>query len=125
MDHHIVNVLMEARASILDPKDWWGGGNQNPAFGHCALQAIASVSSDTGQMVDGLAALAGALGFDVAVHLRENLIPEWNDSSSHAIVIAGFDRAIAAEHAKLRVTNIDCFVRLLESTTDQAVETVE
>ena len=96
-----LQVLIEARALIADPNNWFGGGNYNASspFRLCALSAIGYVEVKNGSIscvrTSGAEdALARVLGRPVS-H-----IPRFNDSHKHSEVLALFDRAIAAERAK-------------------------
>lgn len=83
------DVLVKARNLIADP-DHWGRGRElgdDPAK-HCAGLAI-------GRVGDGdLAAVAATEAIREAAPCAS--VPFWNDASTHAEVLAAFDRAIAA-----------------------------
>lgn len=89
-------VLRAARALIDTPEKWGQGFNSRRPGTCCALEALEAVAQTTG--TDHHAA-DDALR--IAVPLSGVYTTTWNDarSTTHADVLAAFDRAIAAESA--------------------------
>lgn len=88
----VISDLRAARALIEDRANWAQGDNTGDP-GYLITRAVAPWCAGT--------ALHG-VGADHSAYqaLREaignNSIADWNDSHTHAEVLAGFDRAIAA-----------------------------
>lgn len=97
MAQDVALALRKARGLIEDKSKWFGGDEPrrpaNPtAFGfqRCASHALLAVMPP----MPAWSALRRAMGL---TGLNGTGVPEWNDSHSHAEVIAAFDRAIDAE----------------------------
>lgn len=98
-------VLTEARNYIADPKRW-SGSIEDPSGRRCAIGAITAAATgtaswETPQSASHLSALAEILpehdGMVESLYSKaEWKIFNYNDSHSHACVIAAFDRAIEA-----------------------------
>lgn len=96
-------VLRNAKKLIERPECWWAdpdGTRDQPDGTNCAVQAIQAAcrnqrvrASKTYRAVREL--LRQAIGLD-----PWDLIPYWNDRSTHAEVLAAFDRAIALAEAE-------------------------
>lgn len=125
-----LQVLSEARQNIADERNWAqfkrGGFLGGPS---CALGAI---DVAIGRLVEideapvlSLARYARSIGFtnDRAGSIRNDgwLVANYNNTHSHAEVLALFDGAIEAERAKLRPTDITIFTDMLK--VDAPVET--
>lgn len=101
-----LEVLRKARL-VITPYEKWSSNDRGHEFGWgnegrgiaCAVGACAVVATGrcSAYRQPALDALAAAMGIDS--HPYE--IADWNDNHSHAEVLAAFDRAIAAEEAKL------------------------
>ena len=91
-----VEVLRAARALIDTPEKWWGGG-ENSGMGICAMLAVRRVTDKSWNPASR--ALIRAIGGD-AGHISLEPIFDFNDSHTHAEVMAAFDAAIANELAK-------------------------
>jgi len=82
------DILIEARR-LIEPKEHWGQGRFRwPRI--CAADAIAVAAPDVAGKRDAMDALSQALP------VPGSGIGEYNDTHSHAEVLALFDRAIAA-----------------------------
>ena len=85
-----LQTLISARELIKT--DWWDGkGHDKDGIGNgtlCALSAIMQFAYG----IEACGAVACAMGLDQI--LGEKGIPGWNDTHSHAEVLAAFDRAI-------------------------------
>lgn len=101
----VLQVLTEARALIADPERWWDGTLSGArSENHCAVQAVCAVvgkKTDRGLYVDVCDGLASQFG-----GTHQNL-PKFNDTHTHAEVLALFDTAIESERAKSRQAVID------------------
>lgn len=99
-----VEILRHARELIADPADWgqWLAVMERGARRRCAGQAIELAALGAIQGMEALAFgffchaaevdIANALdNFDEAIEA----VSDWNDSHTHAEVLAVFDRAIA------------------------------
>jgi hypothetical protein len=102
-----LDVLIAARALIADPKHWGQGDGHRPGT-NCASEAIFRSTKTYDESVAAMIALIETIGGVGNVH-----IPHWNDSSTHAQVLAAFDKAIATERAKQKPTDISVFHKLL------------
>jgi hypothetical protein len=100
-----LNILIAARALIGDPANWGQGNGDRPGT-NCASEAISKSAFHAGEAFFAFDALMKAAG------ISDN-IPRWNDHSTHAQVLAGFDKAIAAERAKQKPTDISVFHKLI------------
>jgi hypothetical protein len=94
-DTAIRDVLVEARRLIEDPEDWCQQYQMGESI--CAVHAIqkACVLSPHVREVDAIRALGCGMGLlQPGLGFVEG---HWNDTHSHAEVLAAFDRAIAAQ----------------------------
>ena len=107
-----LEVLTRARALIEQPENWWDGKPYDyppPQQRHCAVTALHFVAGwDVAASGEAYKALENAVGPS---------IPLWNDNSTHAQVLAGFERAIAS----LRPTNISVFERICDEASKELV----
>jgi hypothetical protein len=81
-------VLTLTRAILTDPKKWTQGGYGHPDDAQCASGALSSTSSKAGY----------PYYFQAYEILRGHMnggIPTFNDTHTHAEVLAAFDAAIA------------------------------
>lgn len=91
----VKDVLIKARKLIENRENWWDGHSQHKQGKNCAITAIGKVCDakygifHTTRHDEPCIALAEALQLDSAFRLTQ-----WNDSSTHEEVLAGFDRAI-------------------------------
>jgi hypothetical protein len=104
-DSPVKQVLALARSKIEDPKHWSPKGiGVDPTM--CAAQALQTASYelesvrenfDPSNCTKAYAALASAMGApsDISPHDRGMFIGQYNDSHSHAEVMAALDRALA------------------------------
>lgn len=92
--------LIAAKARILDPENWAkGGGNGQTTF--CAAVACNEVAHDTPEVFGALCdALPAEFRKDMVI--RVGNVFRYNDdpSTTHADIMALFDRAIAAQDEK-------------------------
>lgn len=93
----VANILIRARAVISAPDSWCQAYEDGHAI--CAVHAIQRVlhSNPNAQELEGLAvdALAEAIGIPVTDDTGP-WVGNWNDTHTHAEVLAAFDKAIAA-----------------------------
>lgn len=89
-----LEALRAARAWITDPRRWsndgYGDGNRR-----CMIGALGRTASDIPTLnvaMEALKRVVRDIGFD--------LISEFNDTHTHAEVLAAYDRAIAIEEAR-------------------------
>lgn len=86
----VVDVLVRAGASIADPKDWWDGRRSaQERETRCLLVALAD---STNWDEKALSACIVALGVGD--------VPRFNDTHTHAEVLALVNKTIATERAK-------------------------
>ena len=98
-----VEVLRAARALIADESKWWRGGCA-VAGQACMFNAVSRAGGEP--YTDAHKALLRAIG------CNEDEPTEgfaWNDSHTHAEVMAAFDRAIAIEEAKAQEFSVEPF----------------
>lgn len=87
--------LTAARASITDPRDWWQEGMETPTSGGCAHIALSDVEDDWPSPGSAHAVLMRVIG---AHTLRD--VFNFNDTHTHAEVLAAFDEASKIEEAR-------------------------
>jgi len=90
-------VLEGARELIETPQQWMGGGLTNGKGRYCAIGAISKFATgECGYYTapEAERILSSVMGFD-----EEDMIPSFNDSSSHDCVLAAFDAAIEVASA--------------------------
>lgn len=94
-------LLRQARALIENPAHWWDGRHDKGTFVDstrllrsqiCAIQALQRVSNTDYYALAACA--AGAYLMDAIGESGVNTIPRFNDSHTHAEVLAMWDRAI-------------------------------
>ena len=92
-----LDILKAARKRIEDPERWCQGYLR----GGDKWCAIGAVYEEADEAESGFAAICDVLaahaGLDGAA---EGRLAEWNDTHTHAEVLALFDRAIATEEGK-------------------------
>jgi hypothetical protein len=101
-------VLRAAKARIGTPEQWCGegGSGKNDRGGVCAVHAIgvalgaATCTYITASEHPAVAALLRGAGVDPFGGPLGGLVAHWNDTHTHAEVMAAFDRAIANEEAR-------------------------
>lgn len=95
-DNSTLKVLQEARKLIEKPENWGQGIRpyRENKRSCCAAEAIETVTP-WGARSGAFRAIRDAMG----VH-APSLVLDWNDTHTHAEVLAAFDRAIEAEQAK-------------------------
>lgn len=90
-------VLTRAREMIENPAHWvqgsWKLPLENGGFRRCAYQAVHDAALDLG-LPDGLAFKCLAKSIGDARRSPRRVIPTFNDRSSHAEVLALFDKAL-------------------------------
>ena len=104
-----LQILTEARALIERPENWAKrsyGLNGGPM---CAVGAIWRAGNYNHEIVETMNEMCGGLSF-------------FNDNHEHAEVLALFDRAIEAERAKERPTDISVFTAMLENQPAKQLE---
>lgn len=103
-----VETLKAARALIDTPEKWWQKkGDEYRAGRHCAITAldeVGGVRATTGPAIPALARAIG--GWTEEPVLLVRTITSFNDSHSHAEVLAAFDRAIEVEEARAAEHNV-------------------
>ena len=91
--------LRKAKALIDAPEKWRQGGGNSSDKTHCALTAVASIDSpfNYGLISDSVEALCKSFG-----HNGRNwsALAQYNDTHTHAEVMALFDKAIALEEER-------------------------
>jgi hypothetical protein len=87
-----LDVLKAARERISDPKRWCKGVYFDPATNQCCMQGAVWHASEP--------SLARGLASEALRKLAQTSLPAFNDTHTHAEVLALFDEAIAAEQAK-------------------------
>lgn len=97
-EHMTLQVLIDARKLIEQPENWYGGGQIDWGLKHCSLSAIGKAEESLG-LYPGDSRAANALR--VAAEIK--FVSSWNDAPNrtHADILAAFDKAIAAERARL------------------------
>ena len=84
------DVLTEARKLIEDPADWTQGEESDGNGRRCAIRALADANGS-----DELLALTRPPSYrHLKAAMGDRMISAFNDSHSHAEVLAAFDRAI-------------------------------
>ena len=86
-----VKILTDARALIADENDWWPGLERGgpPTLGkNCALHALGRISARI--PID----FSRGDAYNVLFKLSGNSVAAFNDTHTHAEVLALFDRAI-------------------------------
>lgn len=98
----VLALLVDARTFLSDPVNFWQSGqpDPNPGRARCAILAIGDAAGRTGSRLhskafDCLKAALPEPSDDLTAVYR------FNDSHSHADVLALFDRAIAARKSAL------------------------
>ncbi len=99
-------ILVEARAKIADPSNWTTDAQKLTSAGpYCMVSACANACRGVWDNFHIIAkVLAGAVG--------TTNVPEWNDTHTHAEVLAAFDKAIASLTPKQ--TDIAIFTDMLK-----------
>jgi hypothetical protein len=95
-----LEILKAARAKIADKKNWTQGELGRDANGNPVTDASLLASQAVCFCASGALFLAGASedGIDVWHVLSRSMgcfVPKFNDSHTHAEVLAAFDKAIA------------------------------
>jgi hypothetical protein len=96
-------ILRAARGLIDAREAWFGGTDALPPAGqprHCALMAVQAVAHGIGRR-ESSDALARVMGVEFGFK-----IPEFNNSRTHAEVLAAFDTAIADAEAREQEFNV-------------------
>ena len=97
--NHVLSILVKARSIIERPQNWcrrYSEGNAICAV-HALQKAWAGMNLTSEVEVDAYRALGTAMG----VKEPENgpMMGNWNDTHTHAEVLAAFDRAIESTRA--------------------------
>lgn len=90
-----LEILEKARERISDPEKWCQDTGEDGEK-RCMVTAVREVSEFG---CEAQAAAFRALRAALGVHF-DNRLATYNDTHSHAEVLAAFDRAIAAERTK-------------------------
>ncbi len=111
-------VLVAARALIADEANWGQGAairNKNGRHAYCSIGAICVASGAdyvTGYCnIDTMSAMHRAID-GLAAALPHDAITDFNDTHTHAEVLAAFDRAIAS---LAKPTDIGIFTSMLST----------
>ena len=102
-----VEVLRAARALIDTPEKWGQGDGLCDRGLRCAAIAVWDAQGIVAGSTLAHRALAQAMGLDAAYSC--GVIFDFNDSHTHAEVMAAFDRAIANEEAKAQEFTVEPF----------------
>ncbi len=96
----VLKILAMARKLIERPEDWCQRYSQGQSI--CAVHALQKASRYFNVMPDGDVEAYRALGVAIGVADPEcgPSIGHWNDSHTHADVLAAFDRAIENARAE-------------------------
>lgn len=89
------DILLAARKLIENEDDWFGG-SRNPVTQteHCAMLALNAVEPNWDRYAEAITALAAVCAPSKRGGFTEEVVA-FNNSHTHAEVLAAFDRAIA------------------------------
>lgn len=99
-------LLEKALGEIEDPQDWFQGAYSGPAGAVCAEGACNKVQWGTvlpSESGTAEAPLFNVLGLAILSRGEDGNLAEFNDSHSHAEVVALFQQVIAEEKRKVGV----------------------
>ncbi|MEA2495597.1 MAG: hypothetical protein QOJ29_3508 [Thermoleophilaceae bacterium] len=111
-DGTTLEVLRGAKRLIEDPERWSGDGPGDGCPRRCAVHALHAAGATAEVKLAGLDELAAAMG------VKLGYVASFNDSHSHAEVLAAFDKAIANVEARQREAMLDVAAQAQEFCVD-------
>ena len=90
-----LEILIAARELITQPEKWWNGVvDQRTTENNCMVSSVARAGAqDENECANALGRVRAVTG--------QYLISKWNDSHTHAEVLAKMDEAIMLERSSL------------------------